>query len=226
MTKKIIAIVAIVAALFLFSQELKGLLPGRDASKNCNHEYYLSEYSMPERNRNGYSLYTCKYCGASYKDVIPATAEASDPQADSEEDDGSYSKSSRSIRLFALPKYSGDANVEYCDDRTDSAGYRHKDCYKLACQDKYYEYARYDLDGKYSRVSGSIYQLEGNYGTLWLEFYDGDEFLYSTARLTEENKSVDFSFDITGVRYLTVYPKTDYMFHGCWMIADQILLEK
>ena len=229
MTKKIIAIVAIVAALFLFSQELKGLFPGRDASKNCNHEYYLSEHSMAVKNRNGYNIYTCKYCGDSYKEVIPPAGESLATQAGSEENDGSYSKSSRSIRLFALPKYSGDATVDYCADRIDTAGYRHKDCYMLACRDKYFEYVRYDLDGKYSRVSGSIYQLEDNSGPMWLEFYDGDEFLFSSARLGKENKSVDFDFDITGVKYLTVYPKRevyDVISDGCWMIADQIMLEK
>lgn len=195
--------------------------------KTCTHDYYLSDYVAPSSGSNGYNVFTCKKCGDSYREVVPSAGK----QQAEEESNGGFGKSSRTVRLFDLPVYSKSENtvsfLEYVSDDTDTNGYRHSNCYMIAANSiRNGTYLRYDLAGEYSTLSGKIYQLRGNTGVMWLEFYDGDEFLFSTDKLNDENKSVEFEFDISGVEYLTVYAERESYIDGIWIIADQIEITK
>lgn len=224
--KKLIVITLILACIFS--------LTGCGFFRNCDHAYYRSDYQAPGAGTNGYSVYTCRKCGENYRETEPAlngNTSSQMPTFQNKEEDVSngYGKTSRTIRLFDLPVYSksnGLNPLDYVSDCLDTNGYRHKDCYMIAGSTDGYKYLRYELDGKYTTLSGSIYQLEKNTGTMWLEFYDGDEFLFSTARLGENNKNVEFEIDITGVNHLTVYPMAENLYYGCWIIADQITISK
>ncbi len=223
--KKLIIITLIIACLFA--------LTGCGFSRNCNHAYYRSDYQAPSTGINGYSVYTCRNCGDSYRETEPAfsgSVSSQNSASEKEDNNSGYSKNSRSIKLFDLPLYSKDTGyidtVDYVTERLDTNGYRHKNCYMLCTSESGSKYVRYDLGAKYSTISGNLYQLEGNTGTMWLEFYDGDEFLFSTGRLSDNQKNVSFEFDISGVNYLTVYPMTSSFYNSSWIIADQITITK
>lgn len=202
----------------------------------CNHDYYLSDYSAPTATKNGYNVYTCKICGNSYKEIIPSTGIEASIANDSNTtpEDNGFSKNSRTVKLFDLPIYSDDNNnavntLNYPYDVQDYDGYHHNDCYMVATANEQYRsrYIRYDLEGKYSTLSGKIYSHTGEPGSAWLEFYDGDDFLYSTAKLSKDNTSTEFEIDISGVKYLTVYPVNDGSANSAsWFVTDRITVAK
>lgn len=83
------------------------------------------------------------------------------------------------------------------DEILDSMGYKHNDCYVLYTDN------------------------------LWLDFYDGDRYLFSTPTVNASQSSVTFSYDISGVKYLTMYPmqdRNDSFSENPWLIADPIMI--
>ena len=139
----------------------------------------------------------------------------------------------QNCRLFDLDPYTTDdgflSAISYVPEANDGAGYVHKNCYQVCC-DRYGDnYIRWDLDGRYTTISGTLYTYTADSGSLWLDFYDGERYLFSTPRISPSQTSVTFSFDITGVKYLTVYPmedSEDSIMANMWMIADPIFLSR
>ena len=138
-----------------------------------------------------------------------------------------------SCRLLELDPYSTDDHTvdtaRYYPSIKDTAGFVHKNCYTLRGDKRGDNYVRWDLDGKYAEITGTLYTQGDNSGTLWLDFYDGETYLFSTPKLSKQQKSVTFSYDITGVKYLTVYPmqdKDDSFSKDELMIADAIVISR
>lgn len=201
------------------------------AQKNCDHSYYLSNYAEATASTNGYKELTCSNCGNSYREVIPVKGAqgimTEDGPVQDVVDEAPNMTRKRSIKLFDYPLYSSECGIvqtlNYCAEETDVDGWKHKDCYKL-CGSEYENWYRYELSGKYTTVSGTIYDANKAGGSGWLEFYDGEDFLAATPKVDEENTSVEFEIDITGVEYLTVHFRSTEP--GTWMIADDIVLTK
>ena len=62
-------------------------------------------------------------------------------------------------------------------------------------------------------------------GVIYVEFYDGDEFLGSTAKMTYENFSTEYELDISNVKYLTIHVQPD-TYNGDSVIFDPITISK
>lgn len=192
------------------------------SQKFCNHSYYLSDYGNASSTTNGYKEFTCSNCGDSYQEIVPASGESS-----LGEDSTTDLTRKRSVNLFDYPLYSseyGDVEtLNYCAEETDVDGWKHKDCYMIY-GNPYENWYRYEVGGKYTTVSGNLYDANSAGGSGWLEFYDGDDFIAATPKVDSTTTSVEFEIDITGVEYLTVhFRSTSY---GNWMIADDIVLTK
>ena len=193
----------------------------------CAHDYYLADYVPATEEENGYREYTCLHCRDTYRETVPMLEMREDVALDAQE-----GENTRSYNLFTLPVYSMSGRnivnpVSFEADLLDVEGYHHKNCYQLLCSNSSSDpaYQRWELEGEYSKVDGTIYMREGNPGSFWLEFYDGEELIYTTERLSVESTSVSFSVDVTGVNFLTMYGKFQGSM-GCWIIADQITITK
>lgn len=192
------------------------------SKKDCAHDYYASDYSAPTANENGYNEYTCKKCGDSYKEVIPMNSSAgTDNTQDDEESNGGHKKDDRTINLFELPIYTSHmGEPSFFADCEDDAGYRHCNCYLLRND----SWVRYDLDGKYSTLKCKLYADYNLQGEIAIKFYDGEEFLGSTAKLSRDNPSIEYELDITGVKYLTV--ECEEGAYSDYIIFDPITISK
>lgn len=217
---------AIIMLVFAMTLSIVGCRMAKSiTAQNCSHEYYLEEYTAPTDGKNGAAKYTCKKCGNSYTEVLPALGSSAN-QADS---NGSYNRSSTKFNLSDLPTYSisGVGNYAYSitSEAVDTKGYKHKNVVRsctYTSEDYDPGYVRYDLGGKYSSLEGTIYLEEDGAGDyVWLEFYDGEDFLYSTEKLDSGNYTVSFSFDISGVEFLTIYPKR--VGGGAWETPKYII---
>lgn len=202
------------------------------AQKNCNHNYYLSNYAEATTITNGYKELTCSNCGNSYREVIPATGgqgimTEDGPIQNTVVEEAPDLTRKRSVNLFDYPLYSSECGIvqtlNYCSEETDVDGWKHKDCYML-CGSEYANWYRYEISGKYTTVSGALYDANKAGGSGWLEFYDGEDFIAASPKVDNENTSVEFEIDITGVEYLTVHFRSTEP--GTWMIADDIVLTK
>ena len=195
---------------------------GNKADSNCEHDYYTSDYSAPTASENGYTEYTCSKCGNSYKEVIPMSSSAeTDNTQDDEESDGGHKKDDRTINLFELPIYtSRGLEPNFFADREDDAGYRHSNCYLLSND----SWVRYDLDGKYSTLKCKLYADYNLQGKIAIKFYDGEDFLGSTAKLSKDNTSVEYELDISGVKYLTI--ECEEGAYSDYIICDPITISK
>lgn len=196
------------------------------AEAACEHDYHRSDYVAATAEENGYEEFTCSKCGNSYREVIPAVDSSSVSGSSAEEDTGS---TGNQLVLFSMPVYSSEIEPEYESDILDSEGWHHKDCYSLCCGDKEYttNYIRWELDKKYSTVSGSIY-LENTpkYGRYWLVFCDEtDTPVFTTENLNSSTSSTEFEFDVSGVKFLTMYAYCQDVDHH-WIIADNIYITK
>lgn len=223
-TSKIISIILVAATMATIFSGCS-IIP----EKICNHNYYLSDYSEATSSSTGFKKFTCSGCGSSYQEVIPtktANAPMEAPQnttAIPEETTPDLTRK-RSVNLFDLPVYSSKADmIYYCAEDTDADGWKHTDCYCIAGLD-YENWLRYEVNGNYTTISGNLYASYSNYGSGWLEFYDGENFLAATPKISSENTSTEFEIDITNVEYLTVRSCSNTSQY--WMIADDILLTK
>lgn len=203
--------------------------------KSCNHNYYLADYAESTTSGNGYKQFTCSNCGNSYQEVVPSKEvstreETSKDTSDVPEETTPDLTRKRSVKLFDLPIYSdmrafsgGVDRLHYISEEADVDGWKHSDCYKI-CGSRIETWVRYELDGKYTVLSGNLYAARNFDGSAWLEFYDGEEFLAATPKLSNRATFVAFEIDISGVDYLTVHFCSDDS--GNWMIADNIILTK
>lgn len=203
--------------------------------KACNHNYYLSDYSDATVSDNGFKKFTCSNCGNSYQEVIPSKevsvhAETSKAASDVPEETTPDLTRKRSVNLFDFPMYSDKDVINgavdklvYRSEEIDVDGWKHNDCYMI-CGSTSEAWARYEVDGKYTTVSGNLYDANSAGGSGWLEFYDGEDFLAATPKVDNETTSIEFEIDITDVEYLTVHFRSTKA--GTWMIADDIVLTK
>ena len=108
----------------------------------------------------------------------------------------------------------------YKAEEVDNAGWVRENVYSLCCSKGQEKWLRYDLRGKnYTTLSGSLYDENQWGGSACLEFYaDDGDFIGSTPRIDNKNTNANFSFDITGVDFLTVCLKSDEV--GTWILAD------
>lgn len=68
----------------------------------------------------------------------------------------------------------------------------------------------YLLDNKYSVCEGQIAwsKLSKDFdGTAWIEFYSGDECIYTTDIITADSRAFSFNFNVDGVEKLTIVRK-------------------
>lgn len=191
----------------------------------CDHEFYLSDYIAATASENGYNEYTCLRCGETYRETIPALGEGGE-----KEEEDVLQETSRTLPLLSLPVYSSSdspaiSHVYYKAEIMDIDGWKHEDCYEICCSESKNEpsYRRWELGGDYAEVSGTIYMRQGASTSYWLEFYDGEQLIFTTPRLSEQSPSVEFSFDVTGVEYLTMYGRREGS-SGTWIIADNIYI--
>lgn len=191
--------------------------------KECEHDFYLSDYVAPTGTENGYNEYTCLKCQETYQETIPTTGEPESPE-------GFGSESTvRTLDLLSFPAYSSSdspavAHLSYEAEILDIDNWKHENCYQFACSASENEpcFRRWELNGDYSEVSGTIYMRQGNSTSYWLEFYAGEQIIFSTPRLTANNTKVEFTFDVTGVEYLTMYGRKEGATAGTWIILDPI----
>ncbi|MCI6927031.1 hypothetical protein [Butyricicoccus porcorum] len=195
----------------------------------CDHDYHRSDYAAATTDENGYEEFTCSKCGDSYREVIPALDGVSGSDSSSEENTGS---TGNQLVLFDLPEYSSSSNemisVSYYEsDIVDVEGWHHKDCYTLCCgeKDKEKSYIRWELDQKYESVSGSIYlEKEPRDGRCWLVFCDEDNTpIFTTDNLNNNAASVKFEFDVSEVKFLTMYAYCQDISNP-WIIVDNIYI--
>lgn len=219
---KICKIGVFVLAMMIMLTSFAGCSTGQ---KDCDHNYYLSNYKDASVTANGYKEYTCSECGNSYQEMILAKEAVASSENGKEEADLTRK---RSVNLFDLPVYSDKEvingivlSLSYSAEETDADGWKHTDCYRL-CGTKTERWIRYDIGSKYNTVSGKLYDANSSGGSGWLEFYDGEDFLAATPKVDSETVSVEFEIDISGVEYLTVHFRATES--GTWMIADDIIL--
>lgn len=80
--------------------------------------------------------------------------------------------------------------------------------YHLNTKDKYS--ATYLLDYNYSKCEGKIAWPKSDKnetGSIWIEFYSGDELFYQTEPITASDRALSFEFSVEGVEKLTVVKK-------------------
>jgi len=203
--------------------------------KSCDHNYYLADYAEATSSGNGYKKFTCSSCGNFYQEVTPAKEasiheEERKNNSDIPEEITPDLTRKRSVKLFDLPIYSdlrafsgGVDRLHYISEEADVDGWKHSDCYKI-CGSSIETWVRYELNGKYTVLSGKLYAARNFDNSAWLEFYDGEEFLAATPKLSDSATSIEFEIDISGVDYLTVHFCSDDSSN--WMIADDIVLTK
>lgn len=65
----------------------------------------------------------------------------------------------------------------------------------------------YLLDNKYSTCEGQIAwpkTRKNSQGSVWIEFYSGDELIYVTDSITAEDRAISFEFSVKGIEKLTI----------------------
>ena len=197
----------------------------------CAHNYYLSDIVDATSKTTGVKTFTCSKCGNTYTEVIPRQEDSSVQNSTSKETEPEEDLTrKRSVNLFDYPQYSNKNvitgitdKLKYSAEETDVDGWKHTDCY-MVCGSTTEAWVRYEINGKYTTLSGSLFDANTSGGSGWLEFYDGDEFIAATKRVGDGTSSTEFEIDITGVEYLTVHFCSTHA--GTWMIADDVILTK
>ncbi len=221
--------IAVLAVCFCAAFSARFYFTGNE----CDHNYYRSDYVEASVGKEGYEEYTCSECGKTYTEVIPAlkSSEIEQPESGSgepEQEEEKAEEEDTQVNLLDLPFYSTSEDYndpfEYETDIQDLDGWRHKDCYSVLCT--YDEgidacFTRWELDGAYNTLCGTICLRDKSVN--WLEFYDGNDLIYTTDKISEENTSTSFEIDVRDVEYLTMYCYSDQV---SWIIADDIILTK
>lgn len=120
---------------------------------------------------------------------------------------------------------------ENLETRFDVDGWKHEKYNQILCDNngKISEgttnYVRYELNGKYSRITGSLFATHKT-NVCWLEFYDeNNRHLGSSSVINSENTSCSVDIDVSGVNYLTVYlcaADTSYSAHR-WIFSELVI---
>lgn len=147
--------------------------------------------------------------------------------------DQGYGKTSKKINLFDLGTYSDSGKAvdpwSFYTSIEDVKGYKHENAYGFSCTSGDDNWVRFDLNGKYTTLEGTIYRREpmiGNEDVSWLKFCDGEDFLYTTGKLSENNYTTSFTVDVTGVKYLTIYFCSESSYWNGFIIADPLVISK
>ncbi len=83
-------------------------------------------------------------------------------------------------------------------------------------------------DCKYHSCEGQIAWSKfskNNEGTAWIEFYSGDECIYTTEPITSDSRVLDFSFNVEGIEKLTIVRKATG-FNSIYIIYPYLNLVK
>ena len=138
--------------------------------------------------------------------------------------------------LFDLPIYSEtdyyknslDHCFSFCSSVEDARGYKHNDCYVIKVHSGNRSWIRYELNGNYKTLCGTFYRdkpsFSGYSDASWIEIYDGDEWIYTTDKLTENNQTIELNLDISGVQYLTLYFRSESDLYVADIIADPLTI--
>lgn len=212
--------ILLVALSVLFCLGAAGCSSSEPEEPQCEHQFYRSDYVAPTELENGYDEYTCLNCDKTYQEVIPAEGQAETKEESSD-------PSSHTLDLLSFPAYSSSdstaiAHLQYEAEILDFDNWKHENCYQICCGFSDDCFRRWELNGGYSEVTGTIYMRQGNSNSYWLEFYDAEQLIFTTPRLSATNTKVEFSFDVTDVEFLTMYGRKEGATAGTWIIADPI----
>ena len=169
-------------------------------------------------------------------DPVPTEKPSNSNQASNIASQSSNPPRIENRNLFEFPLYNDSDYFRYtggcyyfCSSVEDSRGYFHYDSYCLKVLSKNKSWVRYDLNGEYNTLSGTLYWCESSFSVSnsasWLEFYNGEEWFYTTDKLTENNPILDFKIDISGVKYLTIYFCSYSDIYSANIIADPLVIE-
>ena len=152
MRKYTVVLICLLAVLTFFGCGEKTSEPNA-----CQHDYYLSDYIPPTETNNGHNIYTCKNCGNTYSEVIPATGKTAGTGSTTNPNDSVEEKqqNSPSSNVIDLSRYSSKTdllslkiysksstvyNFDYAAEALDAAGYKHEDVYTAYSSNDYYRY--------------------------------------------------------------------------------------
>lgn len=140
------------------------------------------------------------------------------------------------VELIDMPmkhkQFSGVDAFEFSTfESTDVEGYVYEASCHILCGDDG-DYFGYGVNSKYSRLTGTLHAMtEG--AVCWLEIYDGDELLFMTPEITDDNPSYYLDLDISDVDELIIYPCANARPDGIyidnyfgWLITDDLVLRK
>lgn len=121
---------------------------------------------------------------------------------------------------------------ESLDPNFDVDGWKHENYNQILCDrngdisEGTNNYVRYELSGKYSRITGNLYAADKT-NVCWLEFYDeNNRHLGSSSIINSENTSCSVDIDISGVDYLTVYLCADVSGMDSSWIFSELMISK
>lgn len=113
-------------------------------------------------------------------------------------------------------------------ETTDYEGYIHKYCTNILCDSPSSgNYFGYDIGGRYSTLSGSLYGYDDREPVCWLEIYGDGELLCVTDKVSEDNPSTSFKVDVSGVKQLKIVPlcdSYDAFSDTGWLLAEDLVL--
>ncbi len=126
----------------------------------------------------------------------------------------STNKSNKKVSIFDLKTFKGEGGWHKSTDDIDYTD-TYDNEYVTSYWGKHYAISEniktslpiYLLDNKYSVCEGQMAWSKGSKnieGSAWLEFYSGDECIYTTEPISADSKILDFSFSVEGVEKLTI----------------------
>lgn len=136
------------------------------------------------------------------------------------EGDGDQSESTQEstlaiskVSIFNLETFQGEARWYRATSKyeyTDTYDNEYKNAYYASHPS--YNDPTYLLDKKYSICEGKIAwckQSKDYGGSIWIDFYSGNDLIYSTDFITATDRVIDFSFPVDEVETLTIIRNTD-----------------
>ena len=151
----------------------------------------------------------CSIVMAGCNNTKKETTVSSVPQSDTshiEETTANTTKSNEPLELFMMDTFQGNPDYKTGPiDDTYGNHFNHMYLIKTNSGDRKFSY---QLNGEFQSLKGTIIWSKEykNDSTGWytLSFYDGDTRLYTTQKCEVTNSPVEFSFDVSGVRILTI----------------------
>ena len=126
----------------------------------------------------------------------------------------SYDSHDKKVSIFDLETFKGEGGWHKSTDDIDYTD-TYDNEYPTSYWGKHYAISEniknsmpiYLLDNKYSICEGQMAWSKGSKnieGSAWLEFYSGDECIYTTEPISADSKILDFNFSVEGVEKLTI----------------------